>query len=47
MLKEKVEKAKDELRECRACPRNCAVNRLEDKVMEDYLKYNLFHVFYP
>jgi len=31
LLKERVEKAKEELRECRACPRNCAVNRLENK----------------
>jgi putative pyruvate formate lyase activating enzyme len=30
-LQEKVARALDELRDCRACPRDCGVNRLEDK----------------
>ena len=31
MLRERVEQAKAQLASCRVCPRNCRVNRLEDK----------------
>jgi len=31
LLKERVEEAREELRSCTICPRNCKVNRLEDK----------------
>ncbi len=30
-LEEKVEEAREELRVCRLCPRNCDVNRLADE----------------
>ena len=31
MLKQKVEEALHELENCKACPRDCGVNRMEDK----------------
>ena len=31
-LREKVEEALHELEACRACPRNCGVNRIENQV---------------
>lgn len=30
-MKQKVEEAKRELEDCRACPRNCGVDRMKDK----------------
>ena len=30
-FKNRVEEAIEELRECRACPRDCGVNRIENK----------------
>ena len=32
-LESRVEEALEELRECRACPRDCGINRLEDERM--------------
>ncbi len=31
LLKERVDQALEELKDCRACPRDCGINRLEDK----------------
>ena len=31
-LRERIEKARDLLKECRICPRRCKINRLENKV---------------
>merc|ERR1740129_1698000 len=30
-MKDKLEEAREELKDCRICPRNCGVNRLENK----------------
>jgi len=32
LLKERMEEAREELRSCEICPRNCAVNRLENRM---------------
>ena len=32
LLKQRVEEAHEELKDCRACPRDCGINRLENKM---------------